>query len=442
MKLENFENHNHVRSAINDCLSGVDSMPSQRSTIMRKARGDIQVKRKLSVGFVLLIVLVLAAVTALAAITLNAFYEKTIQKEGENGLIQDWSAADQVTLVDWMVNAGVELDDEKVTQLHNTGLSEEEKSALAMEIITDTYPARDGILSTVDIIAKEKGPVEYWSLEDKAWFSELMLKHQPDKLGGIDLMPGESDITREQAIDIMYAYYKDAYGLARTDFDETKMSVAFKEQTWDDGSGPERLTTWEMNLWLQGDPYPLGISILPDGTVKYATGPYTRSWRDDWYDTSMADDFWTIEGMYQFQQDWQPRVQALTASGVEVNSRDLLYLLDLPYALPSESDINRDQAYDIARQAILAQVTWQAEYLTYYGTREAFLVIDDTTRVYHFVFTYWTNAISDERRTKAQALHDEGILPQRIVVRIDAATGDVLQVSEENAVDGVNRLGF
>ena len=161
MKADITRDRDYVRASIGDCLSGVDQLPSLRADIMRKARGEVKVKRKLSVGFALLIVLVLAVATALAAITLNAFYEKAIQKEGESGLIQDWSAEDQTALVDWMIDAGIELDADKVAQLQVTNLSEEKKSTLAMAIITDYYPARDGILSTVDIIAKEKGPFEY-----------------------------------------------------------------------------------------------------------------------------------------------------------------------------------------------------------------------------------------------------------------------------------------
>jgi hypothetical protein len=55
-----------VRAALDDCLSGVDGMPSLRYDIMRSVRGETKVKKKLSIGLVFVIVLMLAAVTALA----------------------------------------------------------------------------------------------------------------------------------------------------------------------------------------------------------------------------------------------------------------------------------------------------------------------------------------------------------------------------------------
>jgi len=138
--------NNELRRVMDACLPGLENKPGFDQNVIKQVRGDTKVKKKLSVGFVLMIVLVLTVVAALAAITLSEFYEKAIQKEGESGLIQDWSADDQAALVDWMIDAGIELDVEKVARLHDTGLTDEEKSALAMEIITDYYPARDGIL--------------------------------------------------------------------------------------------------------------------------------------------------------------------------------------------------------------------------------------------------------------------------------------------------------
>ncbi|MEG2105154.1 MAG: hypothetical protein RRY04_08210, partial [Oscillospiraceae bacterium] len=116
--------NNEIRRVMDACLPGLENKPDFERDVLRQVRGEVKVKKKLSVGFVLLMVLVLAAVTALAAMTLNAYYEKAIEKEGQSGLIQDWSASDKVALVDWMVEAGAKLDAEQVAQLHNGSLTE------------------------------------------------------------------------------------------------------------------------------------------------------------------------------------------------------------------------------------------------------------------------------------------------------------------------------
>ena len=419
------QDHDHVRSAIDDCLSGVDQMPSLRADIMRKAKGDVKVKRKLSVGLVLLVVLVITVVTALAAIALNALYENAMQKEGESGLIQDWSAADQVALVDWMIDAGIELDTDKVAQLQATSLSEQEKSTLAMEIITEYYPARDGILTTVDMIAKEKGPIEYWSLEDKAWFSQMLQTYQPEEVGSVNLLPDEDAITQAEAIEIMYAYYQEEHGLSRDAFDESKMAISFSEGTWDDGSGPERLTTWSMDLWLKDDPdHPMGISILPDGTIKQASGPYVSTWRDEWYDTfigdSLGEEFWTIEGTYAFQQsDWAQRVAALQSQGETINGT-LLHLLTKHFGLPGETDVSPDEALQAANLAMLNAWNLSTEDLHYYQVRKAYLLDDYEYPVYFFWYLQSRNTRALDQDAKDRLI--------QAVVLVNATDGSIVTV--------------
>jgi len=438
------DDHNQVeriRHAVDTRLSGLEGDPWMMQRVLSNAKGETKVKKKLSVGFVLVMVLVLATVAALAAVTWNALYEKTIEKEGQSGLIQFWSTSDKVALVDWMVEAGAKLDDAKVVQLHDGSLSEEQQGALAMELIRDYFPARDGILTSVDIIAKEKGPIENWSLEDKAWFSKMLEKYQPEEVGSVNLLPDGDDITQEQAIEIMYAYYEKQYGLTRNDFDETKMTVSFSENTWDDGSGPERLQTWNMDLWLKNDSdHPMSIAILPDGTVKQANGPYIASWRDEWYSMLTADDFWTIQGLHHFEQKWKSQVETLLANGEEV-PKDLQYLVSLRFGLPKNDDITRNEAYSYAEDAILNSGFSQT-YLGYYGTREAYLLNEDGDGYYKFSFTYWVYPLADERRQIAEELHGKGEIPQKIIVCINASTGELISLEQSNAVDGPERFGI
>lgn len=429
-----------VRHSVDARLSGLQGDPWLAKRVLANAKGEQKVKKKISVGLVLALVLVLAAVTALAAMTLNALYEKTLEKEGQSGLIQDWSISDKVALVDWMVEAGVELNEEQVAKLHNDSLSDADKGTLAMEIIGGYYPARDGILTSVDIIAKEKGPIEYWTLEDKAWFSEMVAKYQPEEVSSVNLLPTQGDITKEQAIEIMYAYYEKEYGLKREDFDESKMAISFSEGTWDDGSGPERLKTWGMDLWLKADlEHPMGISILPDGSIKSASAPYNTDWHDEWYNTFHADDFWTIDGLYYFKEEWAPRVSTMIANGEAVNNNDLMYLLTKNFSKPKKTDISRNEAYEIARNAILSQPNWSEEKLKLFGTREGY-VLEDNESLYWFVFTYYTYPLDE--RSEAIALNKTGEIPRRIIVKIAAVDGRVQEIIESNSMGQEDRLGF
>ncbi len=409
-----------LKSAIDTTLSGIQGDPWLAQRVLADAKGDVKVKKKISVGLVLALVLMLAAVTALAAMTLNALYERTLEKEGQSGLIQDWSTSDKVALVDWMVEAGIELDEEQVAKLHESDMSDADKGTLAMEIIGGYYPARDGILTSVDLIAREKGPIEYWSLEDKAWFSEMMVKYQPEEVSGMNLLPTEDDITQEQAIEIMYAYYEKEYGLKREDFDESKMTISFSEETWDDGSGPQRLKTWGMNLWLKADAeHPMSIHILPDGMIKQASGPYVRNWRDDWYDTFTSDDYWTIEGMVSFREKWEPRIEDIKKTGDKIDD-DLLYLATKDFEIPGIHDISVDEALRLANQAIMNHMSWSDNELDYYQIRRAYL-LGESKRPYYF---FWyvpsekTRSLPEEQR--------ERLIP--MVLHLDAVDGSITSI--------------
>lgn len=62
-----------IREALTSCLSGVDALPSMRADILRAAKGEKKVKRSLSKGLVLALILVLMMTTVAVAAELGLF---------------------------------------------------------------------------------------------------------------------------------------------------------------------------------------------------------------------------------------------------------------------------------------------------------------------------------------------------------------------------------
>ena len=62
-----------IREALSSCLSGVDALPSMRQDILRAAKGEKKVKRTLSKGLVLALILVLMMTTVAVAAELGLF---------------------------------------------------------------------------------------------------------------------------------------------------------------------------------------------------------------------------------------------------------------------------------------------------------------------------------------------------------------------------------
>ena len=416
---------NDIRRVMDACLPGLENSPDFDRDVLRHVRGAIKVKKKLSVGFVLVIVLALAAVTALAAMTLNAYYEKVIEKESEIGRIQDWSTADKIALVNWMVEAGIQLEPELVASLQGDQLNDEEKEQLVSEIINGYYPARDGILTTVDIIAKDKGSIGTWSLEDKAWYSEMQAKYNHDVTNTRNILPDGDDLSEEEAVRIAFEYYQQTYGLTEAYLQSGRAENYFQECVIDDqGTIGNR---WRLNFYFDGNDWPLSIEINPDGTIVWASAPYARTWRDDWYDTMMKDDFWTIEGLYRFKQEWEPKAKQLEAAGEQIDGNsDLLYLLSKPFALPRRNDLSRDEAFEKANAVILSQAQMTQEKLDFFTTREAYRTDDPEHPAFWFVYVW---SYDEKVREAASIRHYEaGDIPYMMTVQIDAETGNCFDV--------------
>ena len=91
---------NELRRVMDACLPGLENRPDFDRDVLRQVRGEVKVKKKLSVGFVLVIVLVLAAVTALAAALL---WEQQVvpmkEIEQAEGDYVNWSISQKQALI-------------------------------------------------------------------------------------------------------------------------------------------------------------------------------------------------------------------------------------------------------------------------------------------------------------------------------------------------------
>ena len=83
-----------VRTAIDDCLSGVMDMPSIRAAVLDQARGEVKVKKKLSVSIVFAVALTLLMMSAAVAAGRRAWGEVA-------AACAPWEAAAGVACAPW-----------------------------------------------------------------------------------------------------------------------------------------------------------------------------------------------------------------------------------------------------------------------------------------------------------------------------------------------------
>ena len=72
-----------IRAAIADCLSGLDTLPSQRAEILRAAKGETKMKRKMHLGLILALILALLTTGIAVAEALGLFGQLSQQQHAD-----------------------------------------------------------------------------------------------------------------------------------------------------------------------------------------------------------------------------------------------------------------------------------------------------------------------------------------------------------------------
>lgn len=421
-----------IHHAMDARLSGMTGDPWLAQRILYHTGGDKKVKKKISVGLVCVLILVIAAVTALA-VGLTTYFERIIEQESVNGIIQNWPASRKVSLVQWMLDAGIQLDEKQVARLDSTTLSEAEKEELAMNIIQSYYPARDKVLTTVDIIAKEYGAYEQWPLELKAWYTSMLEKYQYEQKNGAfakNILPQENDISQEQAQTIADGCLTEILGVDAEEIAQLASTVFFQEDIEKTGR------VWYFHYYeKKTNELKYYAYINSDGTLldcgsSVSSATTAAKLNEQFYEliSYHSDEFFTVEGLATFANDLAPLINAaMSEGGID---KWPAYFAQIPYAFPDDTAISSDRAIKIGTQAILDHYGWSQTQL------------DEN---YVFTLSYRNNVglhewrlayrIPQEGKLEAFTRFQTGEIPFCIVVKIDPFTASVRSLEEENDTD-------
>ena len=247
-----------IRHSLNAELSRLNTSSWQRDRFFENATGGYKVKRKLTYGLVLAIVLLLAAATAVAVALLSAqevVEQVAVPMAQEND--PDWrvnmqfSPEELAAFIRAANENGITIDEnDDIMRALQNGEGYDEEEAI-MEVCRQAF---GGIYS-------------FWTLEQKHWFDEMMVA-----IGFADgpvwSMPGEGDLTEEEAKTKLIAAIQDEFNdeMYRADHDE------------------------EMDL-ADGDRFLLALDYYPeaakDGTVWHIDAWPRDAERNDYYTASL-----------------------------------------------------------------------------------------------------------------------------------------------------------
>lgn len=291
-----------------------------------RERKNLIVKSKLSVAIILAIVLTLLSGVALAVTLSRAYFEDVAVLQFESGYYEDWGLKEKKAMV-------------AILEEHEL-LSAEQADKMTDEASIDAYMIeRYGVegsdrmdtIGLYSILEKELGLIETWSLEQRAWYSDMMMQTGLLRKGGeegIFGVPDQSDIQPDEAVAISKAAIIEAFGLSENALDNHRVDLSFET----DSTDWERQNLYYLiNFW--GDEY-YWCNVTRDGRIMDST----------------MDEF-SLSPAEQVQRKQEEEAQP--AGPIDQWSlADKAKWLGGNNAVPSENDITESEAVSIAQQRL------------------------------------------------------------------------------------------
>ena len=173
-----------LKGYLDETLAGLTIPAGKRAALVNGITAGRKRRRKLSVGLVLTVVLLLAALTALAAVAIGwgdaALY---LRRESEGERFADWAGAERTALVASLLKDGALPESDATRRLLAGNLDDAAQAALAEQILTDWLAAPAERVAFRPIMERLWGDFAHWTLEQKAWFTQTLIDagvQQPD----------------------------------------------------------------------------------------------------------------------------------------------------------------------------------------------------------------------------------------------------------------------
>ena len=317
----------------------------QRMPEMRKETPVM--KRKLSVGLVLALILMLLAVSALAAVILGGkdFVDQVMAPMAKVDMESDRFTEKEVQFIlDEAEKYGIRLPDHIVARLkgHDAWEYKDELMRLFVKTEYGFYPSA-------------------WPLEVQHWY-EVTMEACGQGDGYIsNVLPEENDLSQEQAIEIVVNHIRETYGEEK-DINDPRLFL--RHMTYTQQTINPYLTTREWHFDYEArDPKDnvYFITLSREGEVKSTRcigGIYSPSaemkgyFISDRFAMAYGDGYggsvWNTERLQAFQKALQYRVDH---EGMDAILPREAHALHQTYLTPDDTMISEDAAKEIARNA-------------------------------------------------------------------------------------------
>ena len=342
-------NRKKMHKAIDSTLSGLNGDPwlFQRVSA-RAAEGETKVKKKLSAGLVLAIVMMLIAAIALAVTLLT--HQEVVEQ------VAVPLAVDNDTGVGVNNTYNAEELAELVRNLNENGITLEENNRIMQALQNGQgYYEEETIM---EICRQAFGGNYYtWTLEQQDWYEGLMVKigfHETYQTR----MPGEGNMKYEDAEAFAFRKIRETYGqdLPLEDRSIWQLSRQFFVENPDDPASAGWSFSLEPKDIDHGQYYVRFSDNDPEGT--FFASANIRDWSQPYTGEELLSHFNAVytwnHGQWP-QEAWQRMHEMLQNAEIEPTSREAQALKAFQiteYPVPGEKDISRETAIQKAKEAI------------------------------------------------------------------------------------------
>ena len=425
-----------MHKAIDSTLSGLNGDPwlFQRVSA-RAAEGETKVKKKLSAGLVLAIIMILIAAVALAVtlLTHQEIVEQVavplaVDNDAGVGVNNTYNAEELAELVRSLNENGITLEENnRIMQALQNGQGYYEEETI-MEICRQAFG----------------GNYYTWTLEQQDWYEKLMVQigfHESHQTR----MPGEDNMKYEDAEAFAFRKIREAYGqdLPLEDRSVWQLSRQFYAENPDDPASAGWSFTLEPKDIDHGQYYVSFYDKDPEGSV--SVGANIHDWSQPYTGEELMSHFNTVyswsHGQWP-QEAWQRLHEMLQSAEIDPTSRDAQALKAFrmtEYPAPGEKDISRETAIQKAKESLQdSRAALDGAVLTEYEGKRIWMVsfvinpsgegiADDTAGFFAVSVDSETGTILDSRK---QSLDDSTAFAYVPVDAYEKAWEGILRRSE------------
>ena len=333
---------NHVKRAIDANLSCLHASSASRAAILEKVQGGKTMKKRLSLGFILALVIVLVVIGALAAVILTnkEFVDTVLSPKAAMNSQDYWTQAEMEDILILADKNGVVVPQDVRDYVSS------QKIHYKSEIMRVFAKAQLGFYPST------------WSIEDQAWYDQILLESGLVKSRSC-FVPEGQEISEEKALETVNRYIQDTFdpNACVTDATKYRRHVTYqmyidnpysKGKRWYIEYEPLSLDISQYTLMLQSDGAIYDAQRVM-GALEEGRKPLMPDEVLDLYREQYGiNKTWRIETWIAFHRDLSTAVKRI--GGIDSQS-SLGLILQQHYSLPDINAIPLQEALKTASSA-------------------------------------------------------------------------------------------